>query len=124
MKLHRAAMATDAPKLVDAIMSAMLKQTGEEFPPEVQAEMKSLLTGIVLSDEYAEAKAESYSAVFTLEELELLLAMVNTPIFKKYQSVLPALTKESTQRLNALIASNQPRIQRQLQEAWKKADER
>ncbi len=121
LNLHRAVMAIDAPKLVDAIMSAILKQTGEEFPAEVQAEMKSLLTEIVMSDEYAEAKAEAYAAVFSLEEMEQLLAMVNTPIFKKYQSALPALTNESNQRLNALIASNQPRIQRQLREAWKKS---
>jgi hypothetical protein len=122
MKLHRALMAIDAPKLVDTVMDAIIKQAGEEIPPIVQAEMKSVLTEIVMSDEYAQAKAQSYAAIFTLEELKELLELVGTPIFEKYQSVLPALAADSTQRLNALMEANQPRIQRRLQEAWEKAE--
>jgi hypothetical protein len=115
-------MAIDAPKLVDTVMDAIIKQAGEEIPPIVQAEMKSVLTEIVMSDEYAQAKAQSYAAIFTLEELKELLELVGTPIFEKYQSVLPALAADSTQRLNALMEANQPRIQRRLQEAWEKAE--
>lgn len=124
MKLHRALMAIDAPKLVDTVMDAIIKQTGEEIPPIVQAEMKSVLTEIVMSDEYAQAKAQSYAAIFTHEELKELLELVGTPIFEKYQSVLPALAADSTQRLNALMEANQPRIQRRLQEAWEMAETR
>jgi hypothetical protein len=54
--------------------------------------------------------------------LKELLELVGTPIFEKYQSVLPALAADSTQRLNALMEANQPRIQRRLQEAWEKAE--
>jgi hypothetical protein len=75
-----------------------------------------------MSDEYAQAKAQSYASVFTTEELTQLLEIAGTPIFKKYQSVLPALAADSTQRVNALMVANQPRIQRRLQEAWENAE--
>lgn len=122
MRLHRTLMAIDAPMLVDSVMDAIIKQSVDEIPPVVQAEMKSLLTEIVMSDEYAQAKAQSYAAIFTVEELKQLLEIVGTPIFKKYQSVLPALAADSTKRVNALMVANQPRIQRRLQEAWENAE--
>jgi hypothetical protein len=118
LSLHRAMMSLDAPALVESVMSGILKQTSDEFPPEVQAEMKVLLTEIVTSDEYAQAKVRSYAATFTLEELQQLQAMVASPIYRKYQGVLPQLTKDSAQRLSDLMTSKQPMIQRRLQQVW------
>jgi ADP-ribosylglycohydrolase len=118
LSLHRSMMAVDASALVDAAMSGILRQTGNEFPPAVQAEMKKLLTEVVTSEEYANAKAKVFAATFTLEELQKLQEMIGSPIYRKYQSVLPQLTKDSAQRLNELIAAKQPMIQQRLQQVW------
>jgi hypothetical protein len=124
LSLHQAMMSVDTPALVDSVVTAILKRTGEELPPEVRAEIKALVTEIVTSDEYAQGKAQTYAAMFTLEELQQLRVMATSPIYRKYQSVLPQLTRESSKRLNELIASKESLIDRRLEQAFDRLDAR
>lgn len=121
-ELHAALIGSESGRLVDAIMNAILAQTGGEFPPEVADAMRELVREIVVSEEYARVKARIYVDHLSLEDIQSLASMVRTPMYQRYAEVLPKMTDASNAALSRLMMENQPRIQQRLQEAWERAE--
>lgn len=124
MDLQRTLAATDVPRVVDVVMQAIINQSNEELPAEVQTEMTALLTELATSEDYARAKAQVFATNFTLDELHQLTTLLSSPAYRRYQALLPALASDSAQQMNALMQANKSKIQQRLQAAWEKAGAR
>ena len=61
-----------------------------------------------------------YAETFTSEELEEIVALYETPIGKKFIAKQPQLTTVTLQKMQGLIQSIMPEVQRKVQEAIEK----
>lgn len=123
-QLQQAASTTDVAQVVGIVMQAIINQSLDAFPGEVQSEMKTLLTEIATSDDYKRAKARVYAENFTLDEIRELTAIVQSPAFRRYQELLPKITSDSARQMNVLMQQNQETIQQRLQGAWERSSAR
>ena len=115
LRLHNAMMVADAPNLVDSVILALSAQFGGELPPEIQSEFELIVTEIVESDEYVNAKAQIYAQYLSLEVIDAMTEMVESPEYLQYTDVLRPITDASGQLMGRLMAAKQPEIQERLE---------
>lgn len=105
-KFAKAEEVVDALQAIDGRAQVKLAvddvlRNNQEF--QFRAQYEEFFTEVLQSPEYRTAKATAFARAFSVEELDGILALAQTPAFRKYQEKSPELMRESRAAFSAAL---------------------